>query len=285
LELLRRTSCDLPADMECAIQSNLAQEKAGSPASSALQAMLENAALARKQNAPICQDTGMLVFYWKVPRATDTTILEKQAGEAVKQATSNGWLRQNTIETLTGRSIEENVSEGVPACHFEQEDRSDIEVWLMQKGGGCENMSAQYSLPDETLMAGRDLAGVRACVLNAVWKAQGFGCAPGILGVCIGSDRAEGFAVAKQQLLRPLSDHAAEPSLAKLEERLLREANELAIGPMGMAGRTTLLGVKLAARPRLPAAFFVSIAYMCWACRRRGVRAGASDAKITQWLG
>ena len=141
-------------------------------------------------------------------------------------------------------------------------------------------MSRQYSLPDAALGAGRDLAGVRKCVLDAVQKIQGYGCAPGILGVCVGGDRATGYEVAKEQLLRPLgaseevrakSEEARGKSeeLSKLERRLLKEANELGIGPMGLGGKTTLLGVKVAARPRVPASFFVTVAYMCWACRRR----------------
>lgn len=134
-------------------------------------------------------------------------------------------------------------------------------------------MSRQYSLPDATLGAGRDLEGVRKCILDAVQKIQGYGCAPGILGVCIGGDRATGYEVAKEQLLRPLdgSDKTGQTEIVKLEKRLLKEANELGIGPMGLGGKTTLLGVKIAARSRVPASFFVTIAYMCWACRRRTV--------------
>ena len=130
-------------------------------------------------------------------------------------------------------------------------------------------MSRQYSLPDAALGAGRDLAGVRKCVLDAVQKIQGYGCAPGILGVCVGGDRATGYEIAKEQLLRPLGEAASSPLLGKLEKRLLKEANSLGIGPMGLGGKTTLLGVKVAARPRVPASFFVTVAYMCWACRRR----------------
>ena len=134
-------------------------------------------------------------------------------------------------------------------------------------------MSRQYSLPDAALGAGRDLEGVRKCILDAVQKIQGYGCAPGILGVCIGGDRATGFEVAKEQLLRPLDEvsglRVTGYEVARLEKQLLREANELGIGPMGLGGKTTLLGVKIASRPRVPASFFVTIAYMCWACRRQ----------------
>lgn len=129
-------------------------------------------------------------------------------------------------------------------------------------------MSRQYSLPDRELGAGRDFDGVRKCVLDAVRRAQGYGCAPGFLGVCIGGDRASGYEFAKEQLLRAMDDVNEEPALAKLEKRILREANELGIGPMGLGGKTTLLGVKFGVRPRLPASYFVTVAYMCWAARR-----------------
>lgn len=282
-ELIRRTTSDLPQDVECALRSAVAAEPAGSQAALLLEALVENTRLARGQSTPLCQDTGTLTFFWRVPRGADTRALEAAAREAAALATREGWLRRNTIETLSGKSVDTNVADGCPVCHFEQEDGSETEVWLLQKGGGSENMSAQFSLPDEELGAGRDLEGVRTCLLHAVWRAQGFGCAPGILGVCVGSDRAEGFLVAKRQLLRPLDDAAPEPELAALERRVLAEANGLGIGPMGMGGRTTLLGVKIAARTRLPASYFVTVAYLCWACRRRGVRVTAEGAQ--EWLG
>jgi fumarate hydratase class I len=112
---------------------------------------------------------------------------------------------------------------------------------------------------------------VRKCILDAVVKAQGYGCAPGILGVCIGGDRATAYEVAKEQLLRPLGKEgdSADPTLRRLERQVLKDANSLGIGPMGLGGKTTLLGVRIASRPRVPASFFVTVAYMCWACRRK----------------
>ena len=132
-------------------------------------------------------------------------------------------------------------------------------------------MSAQYKLPCSLLKAGRDLEGVRKVVLDAVYQAQGKGCAPGILGIAIGSDRGSGYVHAKEQLLRPLDDVNPVEDLAALEKRLLDECDQLGIGPMGFGGRTTVLGVKMGAYHRLPACYFVSIAYMCWACRRAGL--------------
>lgn len=267
-ELIRRTTSDLPPDVEAALARAAAAEPDGSRAALFLNAILENTRLARGQSSPLCQDTGTLTFFWTVPRGTDTLALEHAAQEAVKAATANGWLRENTIETLTGASAPANAAPGVPVCHFEQTDTGAITVQLLQKGGGSENMSCQFSLPDDALGAGRDLDGVRKCILHAVWQAQGFGCAPGILGVCIGADRGEGFILAKKQLLRPLDDASDVPELAALERRVLGEANQLGIGPMGMGGKTTLLGVKITSAPRLPASYFVTVAYMCWACRR-----------------
>ena len=274
-ELIHRTTSDLPEDAECALRQAAAREEPGSRASILLGALVENTGLARRQGTPLCQDTGTLTFFFTVPRGTDTITLEQAARHAVAIATRNGWLRKNTIDTLSGHSIDTNVDVGAPVCHFEQADVPSVEVWLIQKGGGSENMSRQFSLPDSEIGAGRDLEGVRKCLLHAVWRTQGFGCAPGVLGVCIGADRAEGYSVAKRQLLRPLGDHSPNPELAALERRVMGEANALGIGPMGMGGKTTLLGVKIEARTRLHASYFVTIAYLCWACRRRGIRVDA----------
>lgn len=273
LELIQRTTSSLPPDIEAALRAARAAEAPASQADLCLKVLLDNCALARSRACPMCQDTGMLSFFFTVPPGTDTAALTRDVREAVRAATTQGLLRQNTIDTLTGRSIADNVTPDAPICYFDERETADaVEVRLLQKGGGSENMSAQFSLPDSSLQAGRDLAGVRACVLQAVQKAQGFGCAPGILGVCIGGDRATGFIQAKRQLLRPLNDTNPVPALADFETRVLADANTLGIGPMGLGGKTTLLGLKAASAARLPASYFVTIAYCCWACRRGGLR-------------
>ena len=268
LDLIRRTACELPSDILEALQAAKQQENEV-PAQLTLTTIAQNCTLAECQNTPMCQDTGTLTFFWKVPAGTAQRPLVEATARAVREATERGWLRKNTIDTLSGASVDDNVAEGIPVHHFEEADVAAPEVTLLLKGGGSENMSCQYSLPDTRLGAGRDLAGVRACILDAVNRIQGQGCAPGILGICIGADRAEGYAVAKQQLLRRLDDASPNPVLANLETRLLNEANTLGIGPMGLGGKTTLLGVKIASRTRLPASYFVTIAYCCWACRRQ----------------
>lgn len=272
VDLIRDTSSSLPPDVLKALKGAARRERRGSSAAVVLKTVLDNCAIAAKRGTPLCQDTGTLTFF--VDERLRRKVTEGVIRKAVAIATEKGYLRKNTIDSTTGRSYDDNCAEGAPVVHYvertgdaRRETRG--QVTLIMKGGGSENMSRQYSLPDAALGAGRDLAGVRMCILDAVQKIQGYGCAPGILGVCIGGDRATGYEVAKEQLLRPLNPSTSQ--LLNLEKRLLKEANSLGIGPMGLGGRTTLLGVKAAARPRVPASFFVTVAYMCWACRRRSI--------------
>ena len=269
--LICETSASIPEDVESALRRALRREAKGSSAAMVLKTILDNVKLAREKATPLCQDTGTLTFF------VDSSLRKKVTPEKIKAAvalaTDKGWLRKNTIDSISGRSYDDNCADGAPVVHYVEcgKGRRSGSVTLIMKGGGSENMSRQYSLPDSGLGAGRDLAGVRKCILDAVVKAQGYGCAPGILGVCIGGDRATGYEVAKEQLLRSLDDKAEDKSLSALESKILAEANSLGIGPMGLGGKTTLLGLKIAARPRVPASFFVTIAYMCWALRRRTI--------------
>jgi len=269
LELVRRTATDLPADAEKALRDAREREAPGSAALSAIDTILANVALARKNSTPICQDTGTPIFYVHHPVGWSSRALEAQISSAVAEATARSYLRPNAVHSVSGTNSNNNVGEGVPTVHAEEWDETYLKVDLMLKGGGCENVSAQYSLPDSQLGAGRDLAGVRKVVLDAIYKAQGEGCAPGIAGVAIGGDRGVSYFKAKQQLFRPLDDKAEAPELAALETRLTDEANSLGIGPMGFGGETTVLGVKVGTAHRHPASFFVTVAYMCWADRRR----------------
>ena len=270
-DLIRETSSSLPDDVERGIRAALRRETAGSSAAVVLKTILDNVKLARKSGTPLCQDTGTLTFF--VDDALRRKVTSRKIKRAVALATEKGWLRKNTIDSVSGVSYDDNCADGAPVVHYVA--RGDRTVTLIMKGGGSENMSRQYSLPDSALGAGRDLAGVRKCILDAVVKAQGYGCAPGVLGVCIGGDRATGYETAKEQLLRPLDDVSCDRELAALERKVLGEANSLGVGPMGLGGKTTLLGLKIAARPRVPASFFVTVAYMCWALRRRTIEVPA----------
>lgn len=283
LELVRRTSAEIPDDVQRAIVASLEQEKRGTIAESALKIIERNIQLAKQKSQPICQDTGSILFYIDSPVGMDQIGFEETTREAVKLATRKGYLRQNSVDSLTGKNDGTNVGPGSPTLHFHQHRAPEIRVHLVLKGGGCENVGAQYSLPDERLDADRDLNGCRKAILDAVLQAQGKGCGPGILGVCIGGDRATGYEWSKQQFLRPLDDMNPVPELAALEQEIVKTSNDLGIGPMGFGGKTTLLGCKICAINRLPASYFVSVSYMCWAYRRQGVALDAAG-KILRWL-
>jgi fumarate hydratase class I len=285
LELIRRTSAYLPPDVNEVIETHKALEQHGTKADLALELVSQNIGLAKKLSAPICQDTGTITFYVRTPVGFDQLDLHDVCLDAVAQATAKGYLRQNSVDSVTGRNTGNNLGPGSPVFHWHQHRKDTVEVRLVLKGGGCENMSAQYSLP-ATLggkRCDRDLEGVRGCILDAVWQAQGKGCGPGFLGVCIGGDRANGYEFAKEQLLRELDDTNPVPELAALEARILEEANRLDIGPMGFGGKLTVGSCKIGARNRLPASFFVSVAYMCWAFRRRGVIL-TEEGAVAEWL-
>lgn len=275
IELIRLTSTDLPPDVEAALRQAREQEEPGSAARGALDTILENVAISRKNTTPICQDTGTPIFYIDYPQGWSTHQLRLQIETAVATATQRTYLRPNSVDSLSGKNTGNNLGdEHFPSLHFREVEGDILTVWLMLKGGGCENVGAQYSLPFERnepvpVQAGRDLAGVRKVVLDAVQKAQGQGCAPGILGVAIGGDRGSAYAASKEILVQKLGATNPEPQLAALEQRLTAEANQLGIGPMGFGGKTTVIGTKISSLHRLPASYFVTISYMCWAYRRR----------------
>ena len=284
LELIRRTSAFLPPDVQQVIDLKRKLEAADSKADFAMELVAQNIGLAKARSLPICQDTGTITFYVDTPVGADQIEIAELCREAVVEATSRGYLRQNSVDSVDGTNSGNNLGPGSPVFHWEQTRGPDIRVRLILKGGGCENMSAQYSLPAEIQgkQVNRDLEGVRACILDAVWKAQGKGCGPGFLGVAIGGDRATGLDFAKRQLLRMTDDHSPDPALATLEARIMQEANALDIGPMGFSGKFTIGCCKVGKLNRLPASFFVSVAYMCWAYRRRGVVLDL-DGNVVEW--
>ncbi|MCZ7568166.1 MAG: fumarate hydratase [Ardenticatenaceae bacterium] len=281
LELIRRTATDLSGDVEQALQVAREKETEGSPARSALDTILENVAVARKNSTPICQDTGTTIFYVHYPEGWSTRALRAQIETALTEATRRAYLRPNAVNPITGKNTGNNLGEGVPTIHFEEWEERELKADLMLKGGGCENVSAQYSLPNAELKAGRDLEGVRRVALDAVYKAQGKGCAPGILGIAVGGDRGVSYVTAKEQLFRTLDEASPEPEVAALEQRLTGEANQLGIGPMGFGGQTTLLATQIGTPHRHPASFFVTVAYMCWAHRRRSLTWRDGEYQVT----
>jgi fumarate hydratase class I len=287
LSLVVKTSTDLPPDVRAAMKVAMGQEASATQSGQALAIIAENIDLAADCEGAICQDTGMPTFEVHVPIGANQVEMRKHIREAVAEATRRGKLRPNSVDSITGENSGTNLGPGTPIIHFDQWEHDDIEIKLILKGGGCENMNAQYSVPVELPNLGRadrNLEGVRKCILHAVWNAQGKGCAPGAVGVCIGGDRTSGYVHAKEQLFRTLDDVNADPRLGELEASIMGEVNKLGIGTMGFGGRVSLIGCKIGVQNRLPASFFVSVAYDCWAFRRLGVVLDASTGGIKKWL-
>src|SRR6202162_3042583 len=287
LELITQTSTNLPPDVRAAMNIAATEETPDTQSSQAFDIILSNIDMAVDDSGPICQDTGMPTLIVHTPVGVNQIRVKHAIREAVAEATRRGKLRPNSVNSLTGKNSGDNLGEETPVIHFEQWEEDEIEVKLILKGGGCENKNIQYSLPCELEhldRADRNLEGVRKCILHAVWQAQGQGCAPGAVGVCIGSDRAHGYALAKNQLFRTLDDVNPIPELAQLENQIMEEANRLGVGAMGFGGKISLIGCKIGVANRLPACYFVSVDYDCWAFRRLGVRLDASTGAITRWL-
>ncbi len=287
LQLITQTSTNLPPDVRRAMTAALDNES-GARSSQALNVIATNIDMACDNEGPICQDTGWPTFEVKTPVGANQLVMKQQIREAIAEATKRGKLRTNSVDSLTGKNASDNLGPGTPTIHFEQwENDDEIEVKLLLKGGGCENKNIQYSLPMEIPhlgKAGRDLDGVRKCILHAVWQAQGQGCSAGAIGVCIGGDRAQGYLHAKEQLFRTLDDVNSIPELQKLEDYVMQTSNTLGIGTMGFGGGVTLIGCKVGVLNRLPASFFVSVAYDCWAFRRLGLILDVKTGEIKRWL-
>ncbi len=269
VELLRRAATDLPPDVEKALRDAYERENDGTPAKAVFRTILENVELARKQSTPICQDTGSIIMYVDFPVGDDERKYREAINAAAEEATKKQYLRPNAVNPITGKNSGTNVGINHPYIHFHQWDKDEVRIRLLLKGGGSENVGAQYKLPDASLGAGRDLEGIRRVIIDAVWKAQGKGCSPGILGVGIGGDRVTSYMLSKEQLFRKIGERHPEKEIADFERRLYEDLNKLSIGPMGFGGKTTVLDVFVDYQHRHPATFFVAITYNCWAFRRK----------------
>ena len=279
VELYRQAATSLPEDVETALQLAAKKEKKGSSARTALSAVLENIRLARETTRPVCQDTGVPIFFVKMPCGFSRREIEDEIIKATRIATKTIPLRANAVDVITDKNSGDNTGVGFPVIYFYETGDKRLVIDLMLKGSGSENIGQLYKLPLQELRAERDLEGVRKCVLDAVHKAQGKGCPPYIIGVGIGATKDQVTKLSKVQLMRDLNDFNSEETLARLEKRTLNDINRLGIGPMGFGGKTTALAVKIGVNHRHPASYFVDVSINCWASRRAGIKFKIQDEK------
>jgi len=261
VNLYKKTATELPEDVIFALEKS--EKKENNPIGrKIISDILENIDKAKTKLKPICQDTGIPIFYIKYPKKYSQKELGIIINEATIIATREISLRPNAVDSLTERNLGNR-----PAIYFEESEKFEID--LMLKGGGSENVSAIYQLPNQEINAGRNLDGIRKCVLGAVFKAQGKGCSPYIIGVAVGGNIEEIAHLSKKQLLRKVNDVNPNSVLKNFEKKVLKEVNQLNIGPLGLGGKTTALAVKINCASRHPASFFVGVSIGCWCLRRQ----------------
>ncbi|NOZ26215.1 MAG: fumarate hydratase [Nitrospirae bacterium] len=267
VELYRKVATSLPSDVENALKKAHAAEEDGI-AKKAMDVVLENIRLARKISRPICQDTGVPTFFIRIPEQLSQKELRDIIADATREATEKVPLRPNAVDVLTDRNSGDNTGRNVPIIYFEETDEHVLTIDLMLKGSGCENAGQTYKLPAEEIGAQRDLDGVRKCIIDTVFKAQGRGCPPYTLGVGIGATKDQVSVLAKRQLLKKIDEGTGDEKILALQERVLEELNRMGIGPLGFGGKTTVIGVNIDYNHRHPASYFVDVSVCCWANRR-----------------
>lgn len=269
--MYRKTATNLSEDVFSELKkAEIIEEGA---AKDIIKNIIKNIELAKNHSKPICQDTGTPIFYIKYSKKFSQKELRKTIIQATKTATKSVPLRGNAVDVMNNKNNGNNTGAFFPIIYFEEIDKGLV-IDLMLKGGGSENVGQTYKLPNSKLGASRNLEGVRRCVLDGVFKAQGKACPPYIIGVSIGGSKDMVSFLSKKQLLRNANDKNNNPNLMKLEETLKKDINGLGIGPAGLGGKTTCLGVKTALSSRHPASYFVDVSFCCWACRKGRLKYG-----------
>jgi fumarate hydratase subunit alpha len=263
VNLLRTAVTTLPEDVLDALRK-AEREETSEIARQQLRNILVNVATAERLSLPMCQDTGVPIFFVKgqcIPN------LEEGIRRGVARATSEIPLRPNVVHPLTRHNPGDNLGKGMPYVHFELADLEYTEITVMTKGAGSENMTALAMLTPS-----QGLKGIKTFVLETVLKAGGNPCPPTIVGLGIGGSADEALLLSKKAVLGRLDRENKDAELAKLESELKEALNQTGIGPMGLGGRTTVLGVKVEEAHCHTASLPVAITLQCWAARRASAR-------------
>ncbi len=267
VELLRQAVTKLPPDVKEALQQAHREEKSD-VGKTQLEAILNNVELAEKTGTPMCQDTGVIIFYVKAgAQAEGLDKIEEALIKATKRATKEVPLRPNSVGIFTRKNTGDNAGRYIPYINWEIVPGDNIELTAFPKGGGSENVCALGMI-----RPGEGLTGLKKFVVDTVLNAGAKPCPPNILGVGVGGGADIAMKIAKAALLRPIDQPNADPEIAKLERELYEAANMTGIGPMGLGGKFTVLGVKVDHANRHPASYPVAVAVQCWAARRASAR-------------
>jgi len=265
--LLRLAVIELPQNVKEALQKAY-REETNEGGKTQLKAILDNIELAEKTRTPICQDTGTIIFYIKAgAEVKGLDKIESALINATRKATPQIPLRPNAVDPFTGKNTGDNTGRNIPHVNWEIVPGNTLEVTVLPKGGGSENMCTLGML-----VPGEGIKGLKKFVIDTVVKAGSKPCPPNILGVAVGGGADIAMKLAKKALLRPLDQPNPNSELAKLEGELLEAVNTLGIGPMGLGGRSTILGVNVDYAVRHPASFPAAVVFNCWAARRASAR-------------
>jgi fumarate hydratase subunit alpha len=268
--ILKQAVIYLPEDVKQALKKAYAEETSET-GKTQLKAILDNIELAEKYQAPVCQDTGTIIFYLKAgAKAKDLDKIEEALINATRKATKEIPLRPNSVDPFTQKNSEDNTGRFIPFLHWEIVPGDSLELTVMTKGGGSENVCVTGML-----VPGEGIKGLKKFVVDAVIKAGAMPCPPDILGVAIGGGTDIAMKLAKKALLKPLNEPNPDPGIAELEREIFEAANMTGIGPMGLGGKTTVLGVHVDYAFRHPASFPAAVAFNCWAARRASAKINA----------
>jgi fumarate hydratase subunit alpha len=268
--IIKQAVIYLPEDVKQALKKAYAEETSET-GKTQLKAILDNIELAEKYEAPVCQDTGTIIFYVKAgAKAKNLDKVEEALINATRRATKEVPLRPNAVDPFTQKNSGDNTGRFIPYVNWEIMSGGDLELTVMTKGGGSENVCVTGML-----VPGEGIKGLKKFVVDAVVKAGAQPCPPNILGVAIGGGADISMKLAKKSLLRPLNEPNPDPELDKLEKEIFEAVNMTGIGPMGLGGKTTVLGVHVDYAFRHPASFPAAVAFNCWAARRASARINA----------
>jgi fumarate hydratase subunit alpha len=230
-----------------------------------LRRLIENAAIARQEGIPICQDTGLAVVFVEMGQDVHVTggALKEAIDEGVRQGYRDGYLRKSVCHPLS----RQNTGDNTPAMvHYDVVAGDRFKIMLAPKGFGGENMSRMTMLPPAA-----EMEGIRNFVIRTVREAGPNPCPPTIVGVGIGGTFEKAALLAKKALLRPLGSKNPDAELDQLENQWLAEINCLGIGPQGLGGRVTSLAVHINILPTHIASIPVAVNFQCHAARHKEI--------------